>query len=208
MNYLLLTDAELNILQGEPHYFLSLYVAIKRYMDWETGITGLKRRISESYLREVLEVNAKNGRTTSIASRGMIRHGIESLLKLGLLQERQSFVFFLPYAMTQKSVQKRYNQGTTKGTTKKHKNNQLNNQGILDLSTEGETKVFKRYNPPHYISKDIYNNCWKGQEMNRPAPSKTEDWQCGEIVDGVRCEKRATWLPKGEIGYCKAHQKN
>lgn len=89
----LLSDEELNELRKLPSFHRSIYVfGIRPYMDYKTGIVGIKRGISYQSLIECAECDATQGRhKTKKISRQTIRRGLELLEKTGVIT-RQSIV--------------------------------------------------------------------------------------------------------------------
>ncbi|HDS0925516.1 TPA: hypothetical protein QDZ23_000117 [Pseudomonas putida] len=94
-----INDDEWGALAEEPSELLKLYCAIRRVMDYRTGIAGKSRRISEQMLREVLYVAPLPGRH---APPEVTRQKVRSLLKrletLGLTVSLGPLVLQLPLA--------------------------------------------------------------------------------------------------------------
>lgn len=108
-----LSDAELDALDGLPHLHRCLYIfGIRRYMDYATGIVGIKREISYNSLAQEIYVEPKRGVKTSSSSRDQIKRALKILENKGLIK-RQSVVtkdekiliLSCPLAMTDKSIQ-------------------------------------------------------------------------------------------------------
>jgi hypothetical protein len=84
---ILLSDEELEALEGLPHLHRCLYIfGIRRYMDYETGITGIKRKISYKSLSEEVYVIPHQGftdaKTKSVAQ---LKRAVKALEKAGLI---------------------------------------------------------------------------------------------------------------------------
>ncbi len=94
-----INDDEWGALAEEPAELFKLYCAIRRVMDYRTGIAGKSRRISEQMLREVLYVAPLPGRH---APPDVTRQKVRSLLKrleaLGLTVSIGPLVLQLPLA--------------------------------------------------------------------------------------------------------------
>ncbi|QBF27177.1 hypothetical protein EXN22_16305 [Pseudomonas tructae] len=94
-----INDDEWGALAEEPAELLKLYCAIRKVMDYRTGIAGKSRRISEQMLREVLYVAPLPGRH---APPEVTRQKVRSLLKrletLGLTVSLGPLVLQLPLA--------------------------------------------------------------------------------------------------------------
>ncbi|UXY55369.1 DnaT-like ssDNA-binding domain-containing protein [Pseudomonas tohonis] len=106
-----INDDEWNALFDEPHHLLKVYCAIRRAMDFATGIAGVERRLSEQMLRELLSIPASPGRPAHTATRKEVRYALDSLARLGLLAPLPSvgpLVFQLPHAAQDKSASERW----------------------------------------------------------------------------------------------------
>lgn len=94
-----INDDEWGALAEEPAELLKLYCAIRRVMDYRTGVAGRSRRISEQMLREVLYVAPLPGRH---APPDVTRQKIRSLLKrletIGITRPIGPLVYELPLA--------------------------------------------------------------------------------------------------------------
>jgi hypothetical protein len=83
----LLSDEELEALEGLPHLHRCLYIfGIRRYMDYSSGITGIKRKISYKSLSEEVYVSPRQGikeiETRSVAQ---LKRAVKILEKSGLI---------------------------------------------------------------------------------------------------------------------------
>lgn len=83
----LLSDEELNALSGITDIQYRLYISgIRRYMDYATGITGIKRKISYQSLSEEIYIEPIRGvKNTGSKSRQQIRRAVKALEKAGLI---------------------------------------------------------------------------------------------------------------------------
>ncbi|MDQ7965530.1 DnaT-like ssDNA-binding domain-containing protein [Pseudomonas plecoglossicida] len=94
-----LNDDEWGALAEEPAEAFKLYCAIRRFMDYRTGIAGKSRRLSEQMLREVLYVAPLPGRH---APAEITRQKVRSLLKrletIGMIVSIGPLVLQLPLA--------------------------------------------------------------------------------------------------------------
>lgn len=92
-------DTEWELLAGEPAELLKLYCALKRRMDFATGIAGHKTLLNETVLREGFTVDPIPGRAKpKPITREMYRSAIRRLEKLGLLVSIGNLVFEFPHA--------------------------------------------------------------------------------------------------------------
>lgn len=115
MTAILISDAEWELLAGEPAELLKLYAALKRRMDFSTGIAGIKTLINEIVLREGFTVDPIPGRAAPRPyTREMGRSAIRRLEKIGAIKVIGSLIFEFPHARRDQSVQNSYNQAATK----------------------------------------------------------------------------------------------
>lgn len=110
MDYLILTSDELHALEGLPYMQQILYIrGIKPYMDRQTGVTGIKRRISYQSLREVLYVEPIAGtQNAGSPSYDQVRRAVKQLVQKGLLEvqpARKQLIFKCVLALRDRSVQ-------------------------------------------------------------------------------------------------------
>lgn len=84
---------------GEPAELLKLYIALKRRMDFATGIAGRKTTINELVLREGFNVDPIPGRPKPPKiTREKYRSAVRRLEKVGLLVSLGPLVFEFPHA--------------------------------------------------------------------------------------------------------------
>ncbi|WP_425318785.1 hypothetical protein [Pseudomonas nitroreducens] len=115
MPSILISDAEWMLLSGEPPELLKLYVALKRRMDFATGVAGQKTLINEIVLREGYTVDPIPGRAApKPPTREQGRSGVRRLEKIGALKVIGPLVFEFPYARRDQSAQNSCNQAATK----------------------------------------------------------------------------------------------
>jgi len=122
-------------LQGIPLAAQLLYLrGIRPFMDYQTGIVGIKRKISLNGLTDILHVEAHQGCKEERHSKQQVRRLLEWLIRSGLLErrsiERESLIFFLPMADKNKSVQKKADTKPTQVKTEIADTHQYN--GITD----------------------------------------------------------------------------
>lgn len=82
-----LSDNELDAMDGLPHFHRCLYIfGIRRYMDYQTGITGIKRKISYKSLSEELYITPHQGfKDSGAKSVAQLKRAIKVLEKSGLV---------------------------------------------------------------------------------------------------------------------------
>jgi len=94
-----INDAEWGLLMGEPAELLKLYIALKRRMDFATGVAGRKTTINEIVLREGFNVDPIPGRPKPPKiTREKYRSAVRRLEKVGLLVTVGPLVFEFPHA--------------------------------------------------------------------------------------------------------------
>lgn len=81
-----INQQERDALKGLPHLPRLTYLeAIRPYMDYSTGIVGIKRGISYQSLREELYVETQRGKTGGSPSKDQMRRVVKSLERAGLI---------------------------------------------------------------------------------------------------------------------------
>lgn len=112
MTCYLITQEELDRLYEKPWTAQMIYFrGLRPYMDYTTGIVGIRRGVSRQSIAEELAVPAEQGRhrsDTITPSAKAIRHGLEVLKECGLIEQiaiGKKLVFRLPHAHQDNSVQ-------------------------------------------------------------------------------------------------------
>ncbi|MGQ3892050.1 hypothetical protein [Legionella sp. CNM-4043-24] len=114
---LTINDEELSALSGLPHLQQLLYLrGIKPYVDYATGMVGIKRGISYQSLAEALYVEPHQGIKSGSPSKDQIRRAITGLEKVGLLRI-ESMDWKLIFQCRLASLN---NSGQNKAATKQH----------------------------------------------------------------------------------------
>lgn len=143
---ILLSDEEIDAMEGLPHLHRCLYIfGIRKHMDYQTGITGIKRKISYKSLSEEVYVVPHQGMVdTGAKSREAIRRAVKALEKAGLITIKSSeknLILECNLARRDKSVQNKPDtnptpQPDTKADTvnkaENHYKNRLDHLGALD----------------------------------------------------------------------------
>lgn len=118
MTAFILSDEEWRFLYDEPAEVLKIYCALRRVMDFSTGLAGQATRINEAFFFEVLLVARIRGRTgVKPPTRKQWRNILDRLATIKLIEPLGSFVFRLPLALKNSCAQNirgqtRANQGT------------------------------------------------------------------------------------------------
>jgi len=102
----LITDEEMDTLYEMNHMDYVIYLWLRKYMDFSTGIVGVRRRISYQMLCEILSVPVSAGVQGVTPTLSAIRCSIDKLCKQGLIEkieQKQSLVFNMPLALTTKA---------------------------------------------------------------------------------------------------------
>ncbi len=124
-------EEEDQALEYLSHRAQVLYMrGIRKFMDFDTGITGIKRRVSLQSFKELLEVRPPPGSNNVFSpTLNQVRASLDELKRAGLIEQlpkkkrTDPIVFFLPLAMTgqirpNEQPQRNHKGGETKGTTK------------------------------------------------------------------------------------------
>lgn len=161
MTAFLINDDEWDLLFDEPSDLLKVYCALRRVMDFKTGVSGFSYRINEGFFIDLMDIALIPGRhRPEKFTRGKIRNHLNRLEKIGLMKRRSDigpFVFELLLSESDKSVQNRMSRGTTKAETEKkeeqrpekNKENQSSYESsATNNKTEDETPTPDRMNPP------------------------------------------------------------
>ncbi len=141
-------------LRGLPHVQILLYLmGIRPYMDYATGIVGIKRGISYQSLREEIYVDPHQGYKTESFSKDQIKRALKGLEKAGVIKLRSCYkklILQCPLATTDKCDQ---NKAALKpplqtATTSPRKNieNSIDNEESQKKSAT--TKSAKAATPP------------------------------------------------------------
>lgn len=94
-----INDAEWGALADEPADVFKLYCAIRRFMDYRTGVSGVIRRLSEQMFREELYIAPTRGRHESGSpTRQKVRSLVDRLISIGAVTPIGPLVFQLPHA--------------------------------------------------------------------------------------------------------------
>ena len=107
---LLITDRELDALEGQPLFIMALYIQLRRFMDSCTCIVGIKRGISYQSLTEELYQEPEKGDEGGSPSKWSIRRALKRMQRIGLLQRLpypDNLVFKCILAQQGKSVPKK-----------------------------------------------------------------------------------------------------
>ena len=84
---LIINKEELAALCGLPHIQQLTYLrGIRPYMDLQTGITGIKRRISYQSISEQLYIEPHQGIKSQTFSRDQIRRAVYGLVRAGIIE--------------------------------------------------------------------------------------------------------------------------
>lgn len=150
----LITDAEWDALFDEPADVFKTYCAIRRVMDYGTGVAGLSYTISERMIREAIEVPAIRGRHKAYRpTRQQVRQCIQRLIAIGLLVPLDKpMVYRLPYAVTDNSVPRMNNQWSTNEQPHEQPAKQHKKQDTYDTSATASSHDDVLMNNPHPVS--------------------------------------------------------
>lgn len=104
MQLITLTETELSMLSGQPYILTALYIYLRKYMDFATGITGRVRGISYQSISEALYIEPERGIKSGSPHKSTIRRAIDRLEKIGMIRRGKNpdlLVFKLVFAHTE-----------------------------------------------------------------------------------------------------------
>lgn len=138
----LLTDPELDALDGLPHMDVVAYITLRRRMDFSTGVVGQSARVSRQALVEALEVPARQGRAGEQVSHKAVTCSLERLAAVGLVKPMpvdkadRRLVFLLCHAPTAEARAKKvgqiYGRPTRQDVGQNHGRGNANNGAGFD----------------------------------------------------------------------------
>ena len=113
--YVAITDQEQDALRGTDYSLTVLYIYIKQFMDYKTGVVGYARRISYQGMSEALYIEPRPGVKGGSPHMSSIRRMVDQLLKCGILVKNRvdTLVFKLPMADTDNHVQNKADRKST-----------------------------------------------------------------------------------------------
>lgn len=113
--YVAITDQEQDALRGTDYALTVLYLHIKQFMDYKTGIVGYARRISYQSMSEALYIEPRQGVKGGSPHISSIRRMIDQLIKCGILKKsrKDTLVFKLPFADTDSYAQNKADRKST-----------------------------------------------------------------------------------------------
>lgn len=87
MEFFIITHQELSALSGLPYLQQLTYLqGIKPYVDYKTGLVGIRRGISYQSLSEALYIEPHSGIKSGSPSKDKLRRALKGLEKAGLIQ--------------------------------------------------------------------------------------------------------------------------
>lgn len=87
MEFIIITHQELSALSGLPYLQQLTYLqGIKPYVDYKTGLVGIRRGISYQSLSEALYIEPHSGIKSGSPSKDQLRRALKGLEKAGLIQ--------------------------------------------------------------------------------------------------------------------------
>jgi uncharacterized phage protein (TIGR02220 family) len=157
-----LNDVEWEMLYELPIISREIYFLIRRHMDFATGITGIKRKLSIACVVDFLACEVKTSRKPEKFSRGKLRNDIEILEKAGLIKRIGEMVFECLLADTDKSNQSEDSRNTATNIAtnlaKKSDNKLLKNKDKENGTQPGtQPTIFSELRRSPVSGKDINN---------------------------------------------------
>ena len=113
--YIAITDQEQDALRGADYSLTVLYIYIKQFMDYKTGVVGYARRISYQGMSEALYIEPRAGVKGGSPHMSSIRRMVDQLLKCKILvkQRQDTLVFLCPMAGVENHVQNKADRKST-----------------------------------------------------------------------------------------------
>lgn len=164
---IILTAQERSILNDESGDLAKLYIALSERRDFKTGIAGLRTRISDKCLKEVMTLTKRQGRITKKVATSHLQRWLNQLKSCGLIIDKGNYVFELPLAPKYESMQNKCYQSVTgsvtTSVTKKETYKQSIKQDVFDeLKMEVLPKVLPEVLPdpniPQKLPEDLLND--------------------------------------------------
>ncbi|CAN4270592.1 hypothetical protein MCERHM31_00793 [Methylophilaceae bacterium] len=140
--YIALTDQELDALQGRDYVLTVLYMYLKRFMDYNTGIVGHQRRISYQSISEALYIEPRQGVKGGSPHISAIRRMIVQLLSSGIIRKGKApLVFKLPMAQVESYAQNKADRKSTPqaDSTKANQGNDYSYKADIPKKAKADT---------------------------------------------------------------------
>lgn len=135
-----LTANEMNALNDEKGDLWKFYITISRCRDFVTNIAGQRTRINADKLKEAMSLTKKQGRPAFKPSGGSLENWIKRLGEIGLLINKNNYVFELPLAPTHKSGQNKSDRGQTEVRQEFRQNISSENPIKIDIKLESNDR--------------------------------------------------------------------
>lgn len=166
-------------MRGLPHAARLVYSYLRQYMDYETGITGIQRKVSLQSISEYLYVEPHQGIKEERYTHKQVRGALDWLEKAGLIERdkgsnkanRQS-VFRLILATSDYSAQNKVGRGRADNDGRDRADLEepyYNGSDGFEYEQVGNTNLRKEGNPPLSV---IYNNNYNARDLF----SMHEEW--------------------------------
>ena len=155
---------EVRLLANEPWEWTVLYLYIRMWMNYKTGISGLDARFREDILGNVLFVKSVQGRKgQEKITRKKVRSVLDGLERVGLIKRRLDLgplVFEHPNALLDKSVQNKRGQKRARIRANESQDNLLiEEENKIENEIKGP-ELFRTKGPPQnteYINYKEHN---------------------------------------------------
>lgn len=185
MHFLFINTEELNALMELPLIQRVAYLmGIRPYMDRQTGIVGIKRRISYQSLREALYVAPIAGVKTGSPSQQQVKRAIKSLEKSGLISIQSTekhLILKCILAESDKTVQKQADpRPTPQADMRQALNKSEKSTNYTDTCSQADWSEMAQADPPHnsvnnYIC--LYARFEKFWSLYPQKSSKQKSWE-------------------------------
>lgn len=88
--YIAIDEQELDALRGLDHSLWVLYMHLKQFMDYKTGVVGYARRISYQSISEALYIEPRQGVKGGSPHISSIRRMLDQLIKQGVIRKSRN----------------------------------------------------------------------------------------------------------------------
>lgn len=151
--YIALSEQEISALRGLDHSLWVLYLHLKQFMDYKSGVVGYARRVSYQSISEALYIEPRQGVKGGSPHISAIRRMIEQLIKHDVIKKSRNdtLVFKLHLADTDNYVQ---NKADMKPTGKADRPKASKQNAFSDNADIGKTQ---KADIPHLSLNNINN---------------------------------------------------
>jgi len=209
-----INDDEITSLYGLPHLQQIIYYrGIRPYMDYATGLVGIKRKISYQSLREEVFVEPHTGYKAATFSRDQVRRAVEGLVRAGVIRSHSEGKTLILECVLATQDNFSQNKAATnppgQGAIKPHVNPSVITERTADIHKQATTrKRSQAATPP--VSGNINNSlstavrekiseCYQpsGDVLNKAVQKGCTNSRCADQLQRFICYHRS----KGTLSF-------